>query len=189
MVESGDFVLPGNEVGFSEEVIPGEGTYEEEGKIFASITGIVNLDLKERKVKVQPKTGTPPELKDGEIIVGVVADTRPQVAVVDIVKIKGNERVLGGRISGGLHISKIRDSYVSEISKELGFGDIILAKIVNAKRKPIDLSIVNKELGVIKSYCEKCSAPLVLKENKLICSECNRQGHKKLSTEYGKGLV
>jgi exosome complex component CSL4 len=114
---------------------------------------------------------------------------RPQVAVVDIVKIKGNERGLSGRISGGLHISKIRDSYVSEISKELGFGDIILAKIVNANRRPIDLSIVEKELGVIKSYCERCSAPLELKGDKVTCDECKKTPNKKLSTEYGKGQV
>ena len=189
MVKSGDFVLPGNEVGFSEEVMPGKGTYEEEGKIFASITGIVNLDLKERKVKVEPKTGVPPDLKDGEIIVGVVWDIRPQVAVIDIVKIKGNERGLSGRISGGLHISKIRDSYVSEISNELRYGDIILAKIVNANRRPIDLSIVDKELGVIKSYCERCSAPLELKGDKVTCDECKKTPNKKLSTEYGKGQV
>jgi exosome complex component CSL4 len=189
MVENGDFVLPGNEVGFSEEIIPGKGTYEEDGKIFANITGVVNLDLKERKLTVVPKTSIPPELKDGEIIVGRVADVRPQVAVVDIVKIKGNERELTGRISGGIHISKIRDSYVSEISAELGFGDMILAKIVNANRKPIDLSIVDKELGVIKSYCERCSAPLELKDNTVTCNECKRTPHKKLSTEYGKGQV
>jgi exosome complex component CSL4 len=189
MVESGNFVLPGAEVGFSEEFIPGKGTYEEDGKIFASITGVVNLDSKERKVNVEPVTSAPPELKDGEIVVGVVADIRPQVAVVDIAKIKGNKRQLGGRISGGLHISKIKDSYVSEISKELGYGDIILAKITNANRKPIDLSIVDKELGVIKSYCDRCSAPLELKGDRVTCEECKRTPHKKLSSEYGKGQI
>jgi exosome complex component CSL4 len=187
MVESGDFVLPGAEVGFSEEVMPGEGTYEEEGKIFASITGTVNLDSKERKVKVEPKTSAPPELKNGDIIVGSIWDIMPQVAVVDIVKIKGNERALAGRISGGLHISKIKDSYVSEISSELGYGDIILAKITNVNRKPIDLSIIDNDLGVIKSYCERCSAPLELKDGKVTCNDCKRTPHKKLSSEYGKG--
>ena len=187
MVESGDFVLPGAEVGFSEEVMPGEGTYEDDGKIFASVTGTVNLDSKERKVTVTPKTSTPPELKNGEIIVGSIWDIRPQVAVVDIVKIKGNERELAGRISGGLHISKIKDSYVSEISSELSYGDIILAKITNANRKPIDLSIVDRDLGVIKSYCEKCNAPLELKDGKVTCNDCKRTPHKKLSSEYGKG--
>ncbi len=189
MVESGDFVLPGNEVGFSEEFIPGEGTYEEEGKIFANITGLVNLDLKERKITVKPKTSVPPVLKEGVKVIGVVADLKPQVAVVDIIKIKGNERGLSGRISGGIHISRLRNSYVSEISKELGFGDIVLAKVVNTGRTPVHLSVVDKDLGVIKSYCEKCSAPLVLTGDKITCNECNRPAYKKLSTEYGKGQV
>jgi exosome complex component CSL4 len=189
MVENGDFVMPGAEVGFSEEVMQGKGTYEDDGKIFASVTGVVNLDSKERKISVEPKTGAPPELKNGVLVVGVIADVRAQVAIVDIVKIKGNERGLGGRTSGGLHISKIRDSYVSEISKEVGYGDIILAKITNANRKPIDLSIVDKELGVIKSYCGRCSAPLELKGDKVECKECNGTIDKKLSSEYGKGQV
>ncbi|MBU2560391.1 exosome complex RNA-binding protein Csl4 [archaeon] len=189
MVESDDFVLPGTEVGFSEEVMPGDGTYEDDGKIFASITGTVSLDSKERKVTVTPKTSAPPELKNGEIVVGVVWDIRPQVAMIDIVKIKGNERTLPGKISGGLHISKIKDSYVSEISSEIGYGDIVLAKITNANRKPIDLSIVDKELGIIKSYCERCSEPLELKDGKVTCNDCKRTPHKKLSSEYGKGQV
>ncbi|MEE8402029.1 MAG: hypothetical protein V3R86_07750, partial [Candidatus Hydrothermarchaeaceae archaeon] len=70
MVESGDFVLPGKEVGFSEEFIPGDGTYEEEGKIFSSATGLVNLDLKERKITVAPKTGVPSVLKEGDKVIG-----------------------------------------------------------------------------------------------------------------------
>ena len=122
-------------------------------------------------------------------MVGVIADIRPQVAIVEIVKIKGKERQLAGRTMGGLHISKIQDSYVSDISGELGYGDIILAKITDPNRKPIDLSIVDKDLGVIKSYCEKCSKPMELKDGKLSCEECKRTPRRKLSSEYGKGSV
>ncbi|MEE8400945.1 MAG: exosome complex RNA-binding protein Csl4 [Candidatus Hydrothermarchaeaceae archaeon] len=189
MVESGDFVLPGKEVGFSEEFIPGEGTYEEEGKIFASSTGLVTVDLNERKITVASKTSVPIVLKDGDKVIGVVANLRPQVGVVDIIKLLGNGRGLPGKISAGIHISKLRDSYVSEISKEIGVGDIIIAKVVNVNRRPMDISLVDKDLGVIKSYCEKCSTPLVLTDKKLMCNKCNRPVYKKLSTEYGKGQV
>lgn len=189
MVESGDFVLPGKDVGFSEEFIPGEGTYEEEGKIFASVTGSVNVDLDERKITVNAEPGVPPVLKDGDEVIGVIVNLKPQVAVVEVVKMRGNKRGLPKRTSGGIHISKLRNSYVSEISKELAVGDIILAKVVNVNRLPMDISIIDKGLGVIKSYCEKCNIPLVLEENKLVCSECNRKVSKKISTEYGKGQV
>ncbi|MEE8401169.1 MAG: exosome complex RNA-binding protein Csl4, partial [Candidatus Hydrothermarchaeaceae archaeon] len=101
----------------------------------------------------------------------------------------GSERGLPGKISSGIHISRLRNSYVSEISRELGAGDIVLAKVVNTDRKPLHLSIVDKDLGVIKSYCEKCNAPLVISGDKLTCADCNRHSQKKLSTEYGKGLV
>ncbi len=143
MVESGDFVLPGKEVGFSEEFIPGKGTYEEDGKIFASATGLVSLDLKERKITVAPKTNVPPALKDGDTIIGTIIRLTSQVAMVEIVKIQGNDREIPSRIPGGVHISRIQNSYVSEITSAFDIGDIVIAKVVNTGRNPIHRSTVD----------------------------------------------
>jgi len=189
MVETGDFVLPGKEVGFSEELIPGEGTYEEDGKIFSSATGLVSVNRDERKITVAPKTDVPPALKDGDKIIGTVFGLRSQVAIMEIVKIQGNDRRVPSKIPGGIHISKIQDSYVSEITSAFDIGDIILAKVVGAKRNPVQLSTVGPDLGVIKSYCPSCGEPLVVVDGKVTCRDCKKAPRKKFSSEYGKGLA
>jgi|Deesub1362A_J573_1020465.scaffolds.fasta_scaffold00350_15 exosome complex component CSL4 len=189
MVESEELVLPGMEVGYAEEFIPGEGTYEEDGKIYASITGTLKIDLKERKMSVEPKTSSPAVPKKGDIIVGTIVDIKPQFAIVDILKIKGVDRELSGSVSGSIHISKTKDSYVPDLSKEFGHGDIILARIIDTDRTPLALSTVEKELGVIKGYCSQCNMPLLKINNKLKCSNCNQIVYRKISSEYGKGTL
>ena len=47
--QTGDVVLPGDRLGVIEEFIPGSGTYEEEGVIFSSIQGQINLDMEKRE--------------------------------------------------------------------------------------------------------------------------------------------
>jgi exosome complex component CSL4 len=45
-------VLPGDEVAEAEEYLPAEGTYEEDGKVFSALKGILELDEKEKIAKV-----------------------------------------------------------------------------------------------------------------------------------------
>lgn len=189
MVESGSFVMPGTELGFSEEFIPGDGAYEENGLVYAAVTGILNVDMKERKITVAPRTSAPPALKDGDVIVGMVADVKAQLAIVDIIKIRGNDRLPPGEISGSIHISQTRDTYVADISKEFTAGDIVYARVLNTNRSPIQLSTVDKEMGVIKAFCYRCNTPLSKEDSKLKCSDCGRTELRRISTEYGKGRV
>ncbi len=187
MTESGEFVSPGTELGFSEEFIPGEGTYEEDGRIYASLTGSLMVDTKERKIEVQPKTNTIPILKNGDVIIGSIVDVKAQLAIVDIVKLKGRNRALPGSISGSIHISRVRDSYVSEISKEFRAGDIVEARVANADRVSIQLTTMGKDLGVLRSYCSSCNTPLIREGDKLKCDNCGRIEDRRLSPDYGKG--
>lgn len=189
MVESGDFVMPGTELGFSEEFIPGEGTYEENGRVYASITGMLKVDMKERKIAVAPKTSSPPVLKEGGVVVGIVADVKTQLAVVDIIKVRGNDRTLPGEISGSIHISQTRSTYVADMSKEFRAGDIIYAMVSNAKRSPLQLSTVDMGMGVIKAFCYHCNTPLSKEDSRLKCNDCGRTELRRISPEYGKGKV
>lgn len=187
MVKNGDFVVPGELLGISEEFIPGEGAYEEDGRIFSSVTGVIELDTKERKIKITPKTSAPLVPKGGDIVLGKVWDVKAQIAMVDILKIKGKERTLPGSTRGGIHISQTRPTYVSDISREFKVGDIIYARIVNTNRSPIQLSTADKELGVIKAFCSSCNLPLALKKKDLMCSDCERKESRKMSSMYGMG--
>lgn len=189
MVETGKFVLPGTELGFAEEFIAGEGTYEEEGKVYASLTGIVEVDLKERKITVKPKAGTIPILKNGDIVVGSIVDVKQQLAIVDIMRLKGVERALPGTIDGTIHISQVKDSYVSDLSREFKAGDIVVGKVVNAGRISTQLTTNGKDLGVIRAFCYNCNLPLSRMDSKLKCNTCGRMEERRLSPEYGKGLI
>jgi len=39
LTDEGKFVIPGDELGFSEEFMPGNWAYEEEGGIYAAVSG------------------------------------------------------------------------------------------------------------------------------------------------------
>jgi exosome complex component CSL4 len=189
MVENGDFVLPGDELGFSEEFIPGFGTYEEDGRIYASNAGSLVMDMKERKINVKPRTSIPPEPKAGDMVIGKIWDIKPQVAIVQVVKIKDVERVLPGNVMGVIRIANVRDSYVSDLEREFQVGDIVLAKILKVERE-LQLTTVPKEAGVIKAYCPVCNVRVEKKgAGQVKCPECGRVGTRKLSMNFGTGKV
>jgi exosome complex component CSL4 len=187
MTEEGKFVTPGESLGISEEFMPGSGTYEEEGGIFAAVSGNVKIDMKDRKMSVVPKVSVPPEIKDGDIVIGKVWDVKAQVAPVDILKIKGIDRGLPGNVRGAVHISKAKEAYVSELSREFVVGDIIVARVLSTKRDPLELTTAGKDLGVVKAFCSKCGVSLVPFKNGLRCEECKNVESRKVSGEYGKG--
>ena len=189
MVEDGEFVVPGTELGYSEEFIPGEGAYEEDGKVYAARTGTLVIDMKERKITVTPKTSVPPIPNTGDVVIGKVIDVKPQNALVSLVKIKGIDRSLPGEVLGSIHISQTRNVYVADLGKEFRVGDIVLAKVTNAKRTPIQLSTVHKELGVIRGLCSRCAVPLIKSDNRLKCPDCGRTEARRISPSYGSGEV
>jgi exosome complex component CSL4 len=183
----GKFVIPGEVVGISEEFMPGEWTYEEEGNIFAAVTGNIEIDMKERKIKVLPKVSTPPIIKNGDLVIGTIWEVKGQLAIISVLKIKGVDRSLPGNVRGALHISKVREGYVSDLSREFASGDIIVAKVVEAQREPVELTTAGKSLGVVKAFCSKCGGPMEPFKNGLKCSECKHVESRKISSEYGKG--
>ncbi len=189
MTEDGKFVLPGEAIGFSEEFMPGDWTFEEEGNIIASVTGNVKFDMKERKINVIPLVSVPPEVKNGDAVIGQIWELKPQLALVDVIKIKGVERTLPGQIRGAIHISKTREGYVSELSKEFAVGDVVLAKVQSTDREPLELTTISKEMGVIKAFCLRCGGPMEPFKHGLRCLECKHIEPRKVSSEYGKGEV
>jgi len=183
-----DLVIPGDLIGASEEYLPGDGTYEERGKIFATITGKVETDKKDRTVRVIPVMKTPPMLKTGDIVVGRVVDLKNAVVLIDIARIKGHEnREIANADQGAIHISNVKDSYVSKLETEFGQQDIIKARVIDDKS--LRLSTVEKDLGVIKALCSRCRTPLVRKQNKLECPSCERIETRKISEDYGRGVI
>ncbi len=183
-----EIVVPGDLIGTAEEYLAGEGTYEEHGKIFAAITGKVEKNKKDRTVYIEPVMNTPPMLKTGDIVVGRVVDLKNAVVLVDIARIKGQEdREIANADQAAIHISNVKDSYVAKLDTEFDQQDIIKAKVID--EKSLRLSTVEKNLGVIKALCSRCRTPLTRKQNKLECPRCERTETRKLSEDYGKGVI
>jgi exosome complex component CSL4 len=183
-----DLVVPGDVIGASEEYLPGDGTYEDRGKIFAALTGKVETDQKDRTVRVLPVMETPPMLKTGDIVVGRVIDLKNAVVLVDIARIKGHEdREIANADQGAIHISNVKDSYVAKLETEFSQQDIIKARVID--ERSLRLSTVEKDLGVIKALCSRCRMPLVRKQNKLECPSCEGIETRKISEDYGKGVI
>ncbi len=188
MKKAGEFVVPGTELGFSEEFIPGRGTYEEDGKIFASLTGVLRINMKDRRIEVVPHT-TVPEPRAGDIAVCRVVDVKQQFALVKLLRLVHTKRELPGNVYGTIHISQLRPNYVQDIDREIKAGDIVLAKVTNTRRIPIALSTVDRPLGAIKAYCTSCNLPLNLEGSRLVCPNCGRHETRKYSSNYGKGMI
>ncbi|MGC9517142.1 MAG: exosome complex RNA-binding protein Csl4 [Methanomicrobiales archaeon] len=184
--KSGDFVLPGDLLGVSEEFVPSKWTYEEEGKIKALITGVVSVDDKKKKISVVPKTSTPSTLEPGMTVVGQVAEVRGQRALVRIDKIKKNDRQTQIKFTGGIHISQAQKGYVAKLTDAFRIGDLIEAEVTKViGLDNIDLKTSQKDLGVVKAMCTKCRHYMEKTgKNEVYCPRCENKETRKLSINY-----
>jgi exosome complex component CSL4 len=181
-------VLPGDLIGTSEEFIPRNGAYLEGGNIYAASSGIVNINKKERSISVTPVTNTPPHLQVGDIVIGQVTDVKDSVALIEIAGIKGKgEREIVNVEQAAIHVSNVKDAYVKDLYYEFAPFDIVKARVLDLRN--MRLSTVNKELGVMKAYCGNCRTVLKVDNGKLKCPKCERTETRKLSSDYGTGII
>ncbi len=186
--EKGKAVLPGNLIGTCEEFTPKSGTYVDKGNIYSSASGIVKINAKERSISVIPVTNTPPHLQVGDIVIGQVTDVKDSVALVEIAGIKGRgEREIVNAEQAAIHVSNVKDAYVKELYYEFAPFDIVKAKVIDMRN--MRLTTVDKELGVMKAYCGNCRAVLKKDNGKLKCPKCERTETRKLSSDYGTGVI
>lgn len=183
--KSGDFVLPGDVLGVTEEFVPSEWTYEEEGEIKSLVVGTVSIDEKNKKIAIVPKTGTPTAVEVGKTVVGQITEVRGQRASVKIEKVKGIERELTTSFVGGIHISQAQKGYLSKLTEAFRIGDIVEAKVTKViGLDNVDLTTANEELGVLKAMCTKCRHYMVKADNDVVCLNCGRKERRKLSAHY-----
>ncbi|MCZ7383621.1 MAG: exosome complex RNA-binding protein Csl4 [Candidatus Methanoperedens sp.] len=181
-------VLPGDLIGTSEEYSPRNGTYVDKGNIYATASGIVKVNAKDRSISVIPVTKTPPHIQVGDIVIGQVTDVKDSVALVEIAGIKGKgEREIVNADQAAIHVSNVKDAYVKELYYEFAPFDIVKARVIDLRN--MRLTTVDKELGVMKAYCGNCRAVLKNDNGKLKCPKCERTETRKISVDYGTGIV
>lgn len=187
--EPAKLVFPGEELAVAEEFVPGPGTYEEDGKVYAAWLGLPVLDTTDFTASVKPVTKTPVTLREGDEVVGVVEDTRSSMAIVSVhARADQPLRQIAGDTNGTLHISKVSEDYVSSMDDAFKRGDIIRAKVVSTDPS-LQISTKEPHLGIVKSRCPRCSTDMEAKGPGLVCPECEWKDMGKVSNLFGTGKV
>lgn len=180
-METKDIKIVGDYLGTTEEFLPGKGTYSDEGKIYASITGKKILDSNKHVAEVDGKSCE--ELSVGQTVFGEVLNLQGNIVQVIVKKIKGNKGKID--VKTGIHVSNIADEYVEKPDEKFGIGDIIRAKVIKVTPRLVDLT-TKGDFGIVKAFCRKCRHPLVKTDKGLLeCSNCGAKESRKIASDYG----
>lgn len=186
-VKEGDSVLPGSKLGVIEEYIPGDGTFQDEDDaIYASITGIVHIDMKERKISVESITRKPVYPERNKIILGEIQNVTKKSAIVNIFRIEDDPCPV--TFSGFLFIKNAAGGYIEQMRDLYAPGDLIIARVQQQADGLARLSTVGSRFGVFQASCSRCGEALQLQGRQLECIECGNLERRKISQNYGKIL-
>ncbi len=175
-------VIPGELVAVSEEYMAGDGTYDHDGKIYSAFLGELILDAQHKVARVKALNPLV-ELKIGDIVHGVVRDMKETMAMVTVEVSEGKDRMISGDTDGSLHISKISSGYTADIRDELRKGDIVRAEVIQIKPS-LQLATDRKDLGVVRALCTRCRLPLINRDGRLFCTNCEREESRKIAIDY-----
>ncbi len=175
----------GDFLGTIEEFVPGDGTYTEGGRIYASIMGNAVVNRENHSVRIEGRM--PVELKVGQTVFGDVLSVNKNVVTVIVKKIKGFKDEVD--IRTGIYVSNIADEYVEKPESMFGIGDIVKAQVIKIQPGMIDIS-TRGDLGVVKAFCKRCRHPLekLDEKNKMICPNCGFRDTRKVARDYGHVL-
>ena len=181
----GDIVLPGDKLSTSEELLAGDGTFEEDGIIRANRMGIYDINEKTRMAIVKPLTSTPVLINRGDIVLAYASSVRSMMVIADVFHVIQKNRAVSGDTNGTIHVSEISEGYVKTPEDKYALGDIIRARVIQNKPS-IQLSTKGKEYGAIKSICQRCRSSLIKKDNGLECEQCGHKEKRKMTHDYGE---
>jgi exosome complex component CSL4 len=185
-VKSGDIVVPGDQLCVIEELMPSIGTYEKEGGVYAAAPGQVDMDLKERSIRVispdgRMKLALPVK---GDVLLGKVSLVFDQRAEVRIARINDEDYHSG--LVGELHISNVTRRYVKSMLDVLRLNDIVRVAAINTHQIPVVLTMVGPELGVVYGECVRCGNSLTLTtHNNMFCLRCENRETREVANDYG----
>ena len=177
-------VVPGDLLGTAEEFVPGRGTYEHEGRIFAALLGHSRVDPASRAVSVHALHSIP-VLDAGDLVLGRVDELKSAMAIVEILTAHPGSRTVPGEPEGTIHVSKVKEGYTENLNDELAPGDLVLARILE-NHPSIKLTTAPAALGVVSARCQRCHATLELVgRSELVCPRCGNRERRKISSDYG----
>jgi len=183
---SGQFVVPGQKLGVIEEFIPDSGTYVKDGCIYSTSVGYVLIDFANKKVSVYPVARNVNVPKIGSTVIGWIISVQSSYATIRIIKI--GRRFLSGHFTGIIHISDVSHRYVDNMHDAFRIGDLVRAKVISDKNQTFHLTTRDDNLGVIYAFCSQCGGILVKRRN-LKCTVCGNVEKRKITLDYGKGIL
>ena len=185
-VKNKEIVLTGQYLGVVEEFLPDKKTtFIKEGKIYASKSGLINIDDKQRKIEIQTHQDKDRKTVNvGDVVIGVILFLRQYSVGINFYTINNKVHFNSGYF-GNIHVSQISDRYVEKIYDAFQITDIIRARIIEQNYNEYDLSTSGKNLGVIYADCVICGTPLdKIGYNKLKCERCGNIETRKLAEDY-----
>ncbi len=172
-------VLPGDYIGAAEEYLPGRGTYEDRGRIYASLLGTPHVDPRDKSVYVEARNAIP-SIQEDDLVYVRVDELKTAMAVCTILATATSRRTVPGEPEGTIHISKAKEGYTESLSGEFAVGDIVVARVLQA-RPSVKLSTAAGPLGVVAAHCQVCHALLQIEGKELVCPRCGHHEQRKLA--------
>lgn len=177
-------VMPGDQLSTSEELLPGDGTFEENGIIRAARIGTYVVNEKHRTAEVKPASSTPVLLRKGDIVIAKVTMAKPTMIIAEVVHVAGKSRSISGDTDSTIHVKEIAQGFIKDASTEYKTEDYIRAKVIQVKPS-VQLQTKDRDLGAIKALCSKCRHSLVKKSHGLECENCGNREHRRIAEDYG----
>ncbi|BAB67371.1 exosome complex RNA-binding protein Csl4 [Sulfurisphaera tokodaii] len=180
MKKQGELLLPGDKLSVIEEFMAGEGTYEYEGRVYASVVGKAFYDMINRKTNsISFKKPGLLSIKKAKYVLGIVNGMKEDSALVNIYSIE--DKIISVPITAYIHISQISNKYLNSITEALKVLDVVRAKPLNFSI-PLPLTIKQKDLGVVFAKCSICGTKMIKKdEEHLRCPNCGNIETRKLA--------
>ncbi len=185
-VKAGDFVMPGDVLGVSEQFLPDKWAYDDEGYIKAAVLGTVDINSSNKKISIIPSSGNPAVLNVGDTVYGEITDVRGQRAMINVQKMKDETRQLALPYMAAIHISQVKKGYLEKLTDAFRIGDVIEAKVSKIMGDNLDLNTEDNSNGVVKAMCTRCRAFMVptKKKDEVYCEVCDRKERRKVSSNY-----
>jgi exosome complex component CSL4 len=175
-------VLPGDLLGTAEEFVPGRGTYEDHGRIYAALMGRRVVDPRDKAVRVDAIHAVP-HVEDEELVFARVDEVKSAMAICTILSLASGRRGVPGAPEGTIHISKAKDGYTESLGDEFQPGDIVLARVLQSQ-PTIKLTTGPATLGVVAARCQVCHGLLDLNGKEANCPRCGNREHRKLAQGF-----
>jgi exosome complex component CSL4 len=177
-----EIVLPGDLLGTAEEFVPGRGTYEDHGRIYAALLGHRHIDPRDKAIRVEAIHPIP-HIGEDDVVYARVDEVKSAMAICTVLSLASGRRAVPGAPEGTVHISKAKDGYTESLADEFQAGDIVLARVLQ-NQPTIKLTTAPATLGVVSARCQACHGLLQLGGKEPSCPRCGNHERRKVAQGF-----